>query len=52
MASDLAAALLAGNPVSTLADPGLLPISQELQTAQGLTAQSLSGQPAYRTQAV
>jgi hypothetical protein len=49
MANELAA-LLAGN--APLPDPNLAPITQELQTAQGLTAQSLSGQPVYRNQAI
>jgi hypothetical protein len=49
MANELAA-LLAGSAAPV--DPNLAPISQELQTAQGLTAQSLSGAPVYRTQAI
>jgi hypothetical protein len=49
MANDLATLLAANAP---LPDPNLAPITQELQTAQGLTAQSLQGQPKYRMGAI
>src|ERR1017187_3775103 len=47
--NDLASLLAANAP---LPDPNLAPITQELQTAQGLTAQSLTGQPKYRMGAI